>query len=98
MIQRVVYVVETHAGDDQKLLPDVTVSSPFLLFPPTPAGYTSTMADIPLHALDVLQDDALLPICVACGTHFRSAQDRCKCNSHLARSLCFGLTGFRCDL
>ncbi|KAK1927792.1 hypothetical protein DB88DRAFT_507865 [Papiliotrema laurentii] len=32
---------------------------------------------IPSHALDALTSDALLPICVACGTQYPGARDRC---------------------
>ncbi|WVQ79136.1 hypothetical protein IAT38_001231 [Cryptococcus sp. DSM 104549] len=34
-------------------------------------------ACVPAHALDALQDDALLPICQACGTQYPSRRDNC---------------------
>jgi len=34
-------------------------------------------SSIPSHSFNTLQDDANLPICVACGTQYPSARDRC---------------------
>lgn len=41
-------------------------------------GYSS----ISNHALNALQDDALLPICTACGTQYPRSVDSCELDLH----------------